>query len=166
MAPSGGAAPAPGQRNAGENAGESPNQKPATPSMDGQAGTRQNAPDAGRANDQTQPGQQGAQPESGKPGTDQAGGKPKGAARPAPKITDVQRTKIRQSVRNIDVRPVHVNFKIGVGIAVPRTVVLQPVPTTIIDVVPEYEGFRYFVVPGRLVIVDPDTLDIVAVLPL
>jgi hypothetical protein len=48
---------------------------------------------------------------------------------------------------------------------VPDTVTFYDVPETIVDILPQYRGFEYIVVRDVLVIVDPDTLEIVAVLP-
>jgi hypothetical protein len=48
---------------------------------------------------------------------------------------------------------------------VPDTVEVYEIPDTIVDIVPEYRGFDYIVVRDELLIIDPDTLEIVAVLP-
>jgi hypothetical protein len=48
---------------------------------------------------------------------------------------------------------------------VPDTVTFYDVPETIVDILPQYRGFEYIVVRDELVVVDPDTLEIVAVLP-
>jgi hypothetical protein len=48
---------------------------------------------------------------------------------------------------------------------VPDTVTFFDVPETIVEIVPQYRGFRYIVVEDELVIIDPETLEIVAVLP-
>jgi len=42
---------------------------------------------------------------------------------------------------------------------------LYVLPSDIVSIVPEYEGYRYFVYEDEIVIVDPDTLEIVAVIP-
>ena len=166
LAPAGSAQPAPGARNAGENAGESPVQKPGVPGAAGGQGKPDPAAvegqPAGRAGEVGQPNNKPGQAQNGQSGA----GKPAAGARPAPKVTQVQETKIRQSFKTVDVHPVTVNFNIGVGVAVPTTVALRPLPPTIIDVVPGYEGYRFFVAPGQIVIVDPISLEIVAVLPL
>jgi len=44
-------------------------------------------------------------------------------------------------------------------------VTFYDVPETIVDILPQYRGFEYIVVRDKLVIVDPDTLEIVAILP-
>ena len=42
---------------------------------------------------------------------------------------------------------------------------MRPLPPTVIEIVPQYRGYDYFLVGDQIVIVDPDTLEIVAVLP-
>ena len=38
-------------------------------------------------------------------------------------------------------------------------------PPEVVTIVPEYRGFEYVVVGDQLLIVDPNTLEIVAILP-
>lgn len=175
MKPAEGAQPEPGARKNGENVGVSPDQPPKAPAEPAQnkaEGQNRPAakPGAAEPAGKAQPGEAGQKgnPEAaGKPkGEGEADNKPNGTPRPAPKITTVQRTKIQETIREVHVAPVRVDFRIGIGVAVPRTVVLNPLPPAIITLVPGYEGFRFFVVPGQIVIVDPISLAIVAVLPL
>jgi hypothetical protein len=81
-------------------------------------------------------------------------------------VTAEQKTEIKQVITETKAEPVRdVNFKVNVGVAVPRTVELQPLPPRIIKLVPRYEGYRYFLLAdGRIVIVDPDSLEIVVIL--
>jgi hypothetical protein len=63
------------------------------------------------------------------------------------------------------VEPVDVDFDVNVGVAVPRTVTLRPLPPRVIEIVPAYRDYEYFVLAdGRIVIVEPDTLKIVYIL--
>jgi len=80
-------------------------------------------------------------------------------------INESQRTRIKQTI-NIRSAPkvTNVNFSISVGIRVPRTVHFEPLPATIVEVVPEYRGFLNFVVDDRIVIVSPDTYEIVTII--
>jgi hypothetical protein len=57
-------------------------------------------------------------------------------------------------VRDIDV-------SINVGVAVPRSVRLHRVPADIIAIVPAYRDYEYFIFEDKVVIVDPDTYEIV-----
>ena len=79
-------------------------------------------------------------------------------------ISAEQRTEIREVIVETDVEPIDVDFDVNVGVAVPDTVVLHPLPPRIIEIVPVYEGYQYFVLAdGRIIIVEPDTLEIVYV---
>jgi Protein of unknown function (DUF1236) len=81
-------------------------------------------------------------------------------------FTTEQRTKIRETVFKGSNAPrvSNVNFSINVGTVVPRTVRIIEVPEVIVDFHPEWRGYRYFIVNEELVIVEPDTLRIVAVI--
>ncbi|MBB3233401.1 DUF1236 domain-containing protein [Phyllobacterium endophyticum] len=81
-------------------------------------------------------------------------------------VTTEQQTEIKQVITETKAEPVRdVNFEVNVGVAVPRTIELQPLPPQIVKVVPRYEGYRYFVLAdGRIVIVDPDSYEIVLVI--
>ena len=59
----------------------------------------------------------------------------------------------------------NVNFAVRVGTVVPRSFHLFVVPTEIVDIVPQFRGFKFFVFEEELVIIDPVTFEIVAVLP-
>jgi Protein of unknown function (DUF1236) len=77
-----------------------------------------------------------------------------------------QRTKIRETVfkeKNAP-RVSNVTFSLNVGTVVPRTVHIVEVPDVIVTVHPEWRGYRYFIVNEEIVVVEPDTLRIVAVI--
>ena len=58
-----------------------------------------------------------------------------------------------------------IDIDIDIGVVVPRTVRYYPLPPRIIEIVPEFEGYVYFVlVDGRIVIVHPDTYVIVYII--
>jgi hypothetical protein len=90
-----------------------------------------------------------------------------GAIAPA-EVTVEQKTEIKQVVQEVDVEPVavdRIDFDIDVGVAVPRTIEVHPLPPRIVRIVPEYEGYLYFILAdGRIVIVEPDTLKIVVII--
>jgi len=88
------------------------------------------------------------------------------ARMPPVQITEQQRTQIherisRESLHRVD----RANFSISVGTVVPRTVVLYELPPVVVEIVPEYSGYEYVVVGNELLIIDPVSLQIVAVLP-
>ena len=57
------------------------------------------------------------------------------------------------------------SFSISVGTRVPRSVHFVTLPSEIVQIVPQYRGFDYFLVEDEIVIIDPHTLEIVAVIP-
>ena len=53
----------------------------------------------------------------------------------------------------------------AVGTRIPRDVHFVVLPEEIVRIVPQYLGFDYFLVEDEIVIVDPRTLEIVAIIP-
>ena len=59
-----------------------------------------------------------------------------------------------------------VDFDVAVGTAIPRgRIHIIPVPETLVQIEPEWRGFLYFIVRDELVIVNPEDMRIVAVVP-
>lgn len=80
-------------------------------------------------------------------------------------ITTEQKTQIREIIRETKVEPADIDIDLRVGIEVPRTVELHPLPPRFIEIVPEYREYVYFVlVDGRVVIVKPDTYEVVYII--
>jgi hypothetical protein len=80
-------------------------------------------------------------------------------------ITTEQKTEIVKDIKTVDVQPVHIDFTVNVGVTVPATVELHPLPARIIKIVPEYRGYEFFLLPdGRIVIVEPGTLKVVLII--
>lgn len=81
-------------------------------------------------------------------------------------INDQQRTRVTESITRLNVQPVNnVNFSLSVGTAVPHDIRLQTLPSDVVEVVPQYRGYSFFVVRDEIVIVEPSTYKIVTVLP-
>jgi hypothetical protein len=88
-------------------------------------------------------------------------------------LSTEQRTKIRQTVLAQSGAPRVSRADLGgidlrVGVAIPRDRIhfrLVPLPQTIVEIEPAWEGFLYFLVGDEVVVVDPTTYDVVAVLP-
>jgi Protein of unknown function (DUF1236) len=77
-----------------------------------------------------------------------------------------QKTRLHEVITGENVQRVnHADFALSVGTRVPNTVTFYDVPDTIVDILPQYRGFEYIIVRDDLVIIDPETLEIVAVLP-
>jgi hypothetical protein len=82
-------------------------------------------------------------------------------------INEQQRSRIRDVVvsrRNIP-RVSNVNFDIRVGTVVPRTVRFVTVPEEIVTIYPRFRRHRIVIVGDEILIIDPVTFRIVAVLP-
>lgn len=81
------------------------------------------------------------------------------------KLSSEQRTKITTVIRGQRIAPVNnVNFAISIGTRVPREVSFHPLPTEVVTVYPEWRGYEFFLVRDQIIVVDPRTLEIVAVL--
>jgi hypothetical protein len=88
-----------------------------------------------------------------------------GQAGAGAKLSTEQRTKITTVIRDQHVAPVNnVNFSISIGTRVPREVSFHPLPAEVVTVYPEWRGYEFFLVREQIVVVDPRTLEIVAVL--
>lgn len=88
-----------------------------------------------------------------------------GQAGAGAKLTTEQRTTIRTSITRQNIKPVtNVNFSISIGTRVPRTVSFYPLPAEVITIYPAWRGYEFFLVGGEIVVVNPRTLEIVAVL--
>jgi Protein of unknown function (DUF1236) len=94
-----------------------------------------------------------------------AEGKTVGQAGAAGKLSNEQRTKITTVIRNQHVQPVtNVNFSIAVGTRVPRDVSFHPLPAEIVSVYPDWRGYEFILVRDQILVIDPSSLEIVAVL--
>jgi Protein of unknown function (DUF1236) len=89
-----------------------------------------------------------------------------GQAGAGAKLTSDQRTKITTVIKNQKVENVtNVNFSVSVGTRVPRgNVHFYPVPTEVVTIYPEWRGYEFIMVNGRIVIVEPSTYEIVAII--
>jgi hypothetical protein len=82
-------------------------------------------------------------------------------------LTVEQRTRIRETVLksgNVP-RVDRVDFSISVGTVVPRSVRVIALPATVVEIHPAWRGYMYFVHGDEIIVVEPGTLRIVAVLP-
>ena len=81
-------------------------------------------------------------------------------------LSTEQRTKIRTTVLQQSNAPrvSKVDFTVSIGTKVPRTVRHAPLPMTVVEVYPQWRGFLYFIVGDEIVVVEPSTMEIVAVL--
>jgi hypothetical protein len=113
--------------------------------------------------------ERGAQEEQGKTGAsgNERLGQSRGSSRTAVQLSQDQRSRI-QAVIGKEHAPRFSgseHFDITVGARVPRDVHVAVLPDDIVSIVPEYRGFDYVLVGDSILIIDPATLEIVAVIP-
>jgi Protein of unknown function (DUF1236) len=83
----------------------------------------------------------------------------------APMSTE-QNVKFRETLKGEKAeRLTNVKFSISIGDAVPRSVHFYRLPTRIVEYAPQYRDFDYILVGDDILIVDPETHRIVAVIP-
>jgi hypothetical protein len=81
-------------------------------------------------------------------------------------LTTEQRTRIHEVIVSERSAPRvdRVDFDVRVGTHVPRTVRFAPLPSRIVEIQPAWRGYDYFMVREEIVVVDPRTMEIVAVI--
>jgi hypothetical protein len=88
-----------------------------------------------------------------------------GQAGAAAKLSTEQRTQITSVIKEQRVQPVtNVNFSISVGTKVPRDVTFHTLPERVVVIYPEWRRYKFIIVKEQIVIVDPVTFEIVAIL--
>jgi hypothetical protein len=95
-------------------------------------------------------------------------GNASGQTQGQPQLSEERRTHIRQTL--IDPRGAprvgHVDFDVRVGTRIGRgRIHLIGVPDTLVQIDPEWQDFLYFVYEDEIVVVDPNDMEIVAILP-
>jgi hypothetical protein len=160
----------------------------AKPATTGQASEQKGAPAAKSAADQkTNPASKSSAEEKSAPAKSNAESAPAAktandkAAAPAANssaqgtttsttttLTTEQKTKIRTTVLQSSSAPKvsrsSINFNISVGTVVPRTVRFVSVPSTIVEIHPEWRSYSYFIVDEEIIIIEPSTFKIIAIL--
>jgi hypothetical protein len=88
-----------------------------------------------------------------------------GQAGAGARLSTDQRTRITTVIRNERIAPLtNVNFSVAVGTRVPRDVQFRPLPAEVVTIYPQWRGYNFILVGDQIVVVDPDTYEIVAVL--
>lgn len=91
------------------------------------------------------------------------------SGRAAVQISQTQQVHIREAFRSHRRhfhRVARVGFPIFIGAYVPSDYTFYDMPSDFVEYVPEYEGYKYIIVGDQLLIIDPDTWEIVAIIPL
>ena len=81
-------------------------------------------------------------------------------------VTAEQKTRIKTIFSRHHVEPArNLNVSVNVGVRLPHSVHLYPVPEDIIVIVPDYRGYEYIMLgDDRVAIVDPDTFEVVDII--
>ena len=96
----------------------------------------------------------------------EASGPEQSGAAQANEMSEDQQDQIRQSVANNSSACLdHADFALNVGAAVPRNEPLEPLPPEAVADNPQFSGDSFLVVEDRIVIVDPRTYRIAALIP-
>jgi Protein of unknown function (DUF1236) len=81
------------------------------------------------------------------------------------RLSGEQRTKITSVFRDQRVEPLNnVNFSIAIGSRVPRDISFHPLPAEVVTIYPEWSGYEFVRVRDQILVINPRTLEIVAVL--
>lgn len=77
------------------------------------------------------------------------------------KISNEHAVRVGESLHR-DARPVNAGIDIRVGVRVPETVEIRPLPEDVISIAPEYRGYNYFIdSDDEIVFVSPESHEIV-----
>jgi hypothetical protein len=88
-----------------------------------------------------------------------------GAASPSVSLSTEQRSTIRTVIKQQKAQPAtNVKFSISVGTRVPGNVRFYPLPVEVVHIYPTWRGYLYFLVGDQIIVVNPRTHEIVAVL--
>lgn len=85
---------------------------------------------------------------------------------PAPTLSSDQENGIRDSVKNAKVDHVaKIEVPLTVGAEVPRNLHFYPFPKEVSEIAPEYKNYFYVVAAEKIVVIDPLSYRVVAILP-
>ncbi|MDO8875563.1 MAG: DUF1236 domain-containing protein [Pseudolabrys sp.] len=110
-------------------------------------------PDASKATDANKAAPAAAQPST----TDQSAGA-------AARLSTEQRSQITTVIRQQKVQPVTLGVSISIGTRVPSSVRYYPLPREVFVIYPEWRGYDYILVGDQVLVLDPRTHEIVAIL--
>jgi hypothetical protein len=79
-------------------------------------------------------------------------------------LSTEQRTKITTIIKQHQVEPARLNVRVSVGTRVPDSVHFYPLPAEVFVVYPEWRGYDYILVADQILVIDPRTHQIVAIL--
>ena len=87
-----------------------------------------------------------------------------GAGASSGKLSGEQRTKITTIFKQHKVAPAHLKISVRIGNRVPESVHFYSLPVEVYAIYPEWRGYEYIMVGNEILVIDPRTHEIVAVL--
>jgi hypothetical protein len=83
-------------------------------------------------------------------------------------LTGDQKRRVSSAFGHHHVAPVRdIGVAVNVGVVIPHSVRLYPLPTDIVGIVPEYRGYEYIMLDDdRVAIIDPDTFEVIDIIVL
>jgi len=81
-------------------------------------------------------------------------------------VSEEQKARVKSVFSRHHVDPArNLNVSVNVGVALPRSIHLYPIPEDIVLIVPEYRGYEYIMLDDdRVAIIDPDTFEVVDII--
>ena len=81
-------------------------------------------------------------------------------------LSQEQKTRVHAIVvKESSARVENVDFSLSVGTVVPRHIKLVTLPAELVEIVPQYRSYRFIIVRDEILIIDPNTFRIVAIIP-
>ncbi len=76
-----------------------------------------------------------------------------------------QKTKVRETVIRSSNAPrvTNVNFSVSVGTVIPRETRLAPLPPILVEIYPQWRSYQYVIVEERIIIIEPSSFKIMAI---
>jgi uncharacterized protein DUF1236 len=147
-----------------ETTGQSP--KSETPGKAGAMDKDRPGPSTGKSDVRSKSEQNGATPNSTQGTVEQNRSTTtgQGAAAGSAKLSTEQRTKITSVIKQHKVEPTKLSVSVSVGTRIPASVHLYPLPVEVVEVYPAWRGFEYILVGDQVVVINPRTHEIVAIL--
>ncbi|MBO0734368.1 MAG: DUF1236 domain-containing protein, partial [Methylocapsa sp.] len=82
-------------------------------------------------------------------------------------LSSEQRAELQRAIMGSNIhRADRASSSLSVGTRIPDSLRIYDVPERVADVLPQFRGFKYVVVQSELIIIDPGTLEVAAVLPM
>ncbi|HMF21535.1 MAG TPA: DUF1236 domain-containing protein [Pseudolabrys sp.] len=130
----------------------------------GAAATGKSDTDVRSKTEQNAQSPSGASPKAGQSTTQQNSTTTTGqGAGGSAKLSTEQRSKITSIIRQQKVEPAHLNVSVAVGTRIPASVHVYPLPVEVVTIYPEWRGYDYILVGDQIVIINPRTHEIVAI---